>query len=83
MRVRVTFHSWFREEMGHEELEMELPEGSTLEDLLGRLREEHPRWTRLEGSALTAVNLEYRKLDHRLSEGDEAALFPPVQGGRG
>ncbi len=81
MRVRVTFHSWFRQAMGRERLEMDVGEGSDLGDLLARLGGEHPQWARMEPSALAAVNLEYRPRDHRLSEGDEVALFPPVQGG--
>ena len=56
-------------------LEVELPEGSTLADLVAHMS--LPR----EELKLTFVNGRARELDYRLVPGDEVGLFPPVGGG--
>jgi molybdopterin converting factor small subunit len=81
MKVRVLFHSYFRELTGHGELERELPAGSTLADLVSSLQREFPRLKAMERSTLLAVGVEYQKGEYALREGDEVSLFPPVQGG--
>jgi molybdopterin synthase sulfur carrier subunit len=56
-------------------LEVELPEGSTLADLvtyLGLPEEE---------VKVTFVNGRARKPDYRLAPGDEVGIFPPIGGG--
>ena len=37
--------------------------------------------TELPPNVLMAVNMEYAKLEDRVSDGDEVAFFPPVTGG--
>jgi molybdopterin synthase sulfur carrier subunit len=56
-------------------LEVELPEGSTLADLVGYLA--------LPGEKVRVafVNGRAKKLDYRLVPGDEVGIFPPVGGG--
>ena len=56
-------------------LEVELPESSTLADLVAHMG--LPR----EELKLMFVNGRARELDHRLDPGDEVGLFPPVGGG--
>ena len=55
--------------------EVELPEGSTLADLVDYLA--LPR----EQIKVTFVNGRARRLDHPLKPGDEVGIFPPVGGG--
>jgi molybdopterin synthase sulfur carrier subunit len=81
MKVKVLFHSYFRELAGRNELLIEIPEGSTLGDLIGRVYEVAPKIRPLERSMLKAVGVEYQDVNYRLREGDEVSLFPPVQGG--
>jgi molybdopterin synthase sulfur carrier subunit len=43
-------------------------------------------WNQVSGEAmpeniLVAVNMEYTDINHKLSNGDEVAFFPPVTGG--
>lgn len=57
-------------------IEVELPEGSTLADLVTRL--ELPR----EIIKITFVNGKTQELDHRLESGDEVGIFPPIAGGK-
>jgi sulfur carrier protein ThiS len=56
-------------------LEIELPEHSTLADLVNYLN--LPQ----EQVRVTFVNGRTRPLDHGLVSGDEVGLFPPVGGG--
>jgi molybdopterin converting factor subunit 1 len=59
---------------------VELPDHSTVADLLALLRDgvsELPVWS----SLAVAVNREYATLDSPLHDGDEVALLPPVSGG--
>lgn len=59
----------------HEAISVELPEGSTVRDLYFRLGiPENEIKT-------TFVNASIRPPDHRLSDGDEVGIFPPVGGG--
>ena len=81
MKVRVLFHSYFRELTGRAELEVEVAEGTTLSELVNRLQEEFPKLKAMDRSTLKAVGVEYQSDEYVLSDGDEVSLFPPVQGG--
>jgi molybdopterin converting factor small subunit len=75
MTVKVKLFATLRS-FGPEEQVMEIPENSTIQDLIERLKlpEKIP--------LLKVVNGEHRNLTHPLKEGDEVALFPPIAGGR-
>jgi molybdopterin converting factor small subunit len=81
MKVRVYFHSYFRELTGTPEVAEELPNGATLGELVQRLQVKFPNLKPMERSTLMAVGVEYQQADYLLCEGDEVSLFPPVQGG--
>ena len=81
MRLRLRFFAAAREAMGRSEMRMELPEPATVDDLLARLRAEHPRFAALPPGMMVSVNLEYRPSEHRLGDGDEVGFIPPVSGG--
>jgi len=81
MRVTVCFYSWFKELTGCARLEQTLPDGSTVEVLLGRLIARFPKLAELQRSMLIAVGVDYQGRDYVLNQGDEVSLFPPVQGG--
>ena len=70
-----TFAS-YREKLGFENLEMEMPPNSTLANLLT-----DSRLDRLPHNALFAINQRFSGLDTRLNDGDEVAIMPPVSGG--
>ncbi len=79
MKVRSLFFALYRDMMGAEQLVFELPEGSTVADLVAAVRQAADR--RLPHSVVTAVNREYATLETRLRDGDEVAFIPPVAGG--
>lgn len=80
MRVRTLLFATYRDLAGTDELELELPAGSTARDLVERLRG-YRGLERLPREPALAVNHVYAALSTALSEGDEVALLPPVAGG--
>ena len=78
-RVSVLFFARFRELAGTPRLEIEVPAGTSVEELLRRLREEEG--VDLPPDAAVAVNRSYASPSTGLSEGDEVAIVPPVAGG--
>lgn len=81
MKVRVRCFAAAREIIGTGELVVELPEGSTLTELVDQIRYRFPRLEGLAGSLLLSINREYATSDKRLAADDEVALIPPVSGG--
>ena len=81
MRIRVRCFAAVREIVGAGELVLDLPEGSTLTQLVDHVRGQFPRLEGLASSLLFSVNREYAPFDKKLAPGDEVALIPPVSGG--
>lgn len=81
MKVRVKCFASAREIVGAGELVVELPDGSTLNQLFEQIRRQFPKLEDLSGSLLFSVNREYAPFDRRLAAEDEVALIPPVSGG--
>jgi len=77
--VRVRLFAVYREQAGTNRLEVPLPVGARVSDLVAALSERVPAVTSARG--LVAVNQEYVDSEHELRDGDEAALIPPVSGG--
>jgi molybdopterin converting factor subunit 1 len=80
MKVRLLFFAHYRDLAGHDEIELELPPGSTARAAVERLRTD-PRLSALPTQPAIAVNRTYASLNDGLSDGDEIALIPPVAGG--
>ena len=81
MKVRTLFFASYREIMGGAELDVELPDGSTVADLITRLRARDEAASVLPVEPAVALNRSYCASDAVLSDGDEVALIPPVAGG--
>lgn len=81
MRVRTLFFAAYRDAVGTGSLDLELPEGSTVADLVGRLRARGAPFDRLPIAPAVAVNRTLVRADAGLSAGDEIAFLPPVAGG--
>jgi len=82
MRVRVRLFASYREALGREWLEEDLPTGARVRDLLQRLASRHGLAT-APGRALVARRMEYVAAEAPLADGDEIALLPPLSGGCG
>ena len=79
MRVRVLPFGVLKESLGSEPFGLDLPDGSTVADLLTRLGVHSPIVESL-GIAVS-VNAEYAERNRTLSDNDEVGLLPPVSGG--
>jgi len=81
MRVRLLFFATLKDIAGSRELQLEVPEGSTVGDLWSQLERTYPGMQSYRSIVLTALNEEYVDRSARIEDGDELALFPPVSGG--
>ncbi len=82
MLVSVRLFAGLRERAGTDRLEVELPDGARVSDVLAAMAstpvgELGPR------ECVVAVNREYAAADEPVHQGDEVALVPPVSGGEG
>ena len=83
MRVRVHLFARYREAAGQEQVDLDLPEGGTVETAWSAVVSRHPQLEQYRPFTLFAVGHDYVEADHRLKAGDELLLFPPVSGGSG
>jgi molybdopterin synthase catalytic subunit len=83
VRVGVRLFARYREAAGRERLEVDLPEGGTVEAAWSAVVDRHPQLRPYRPFTLFAVGNEYVESDHRLRPSDELCLFPPVSGGSG
>jgi MoaE-MoaD fusion protein len=80
MKVSVRLFAGLRERAGAQHVELELPDGAVVEDLLAAMGQTavgalHP------GECVVAINREYAGAREPVRAGDEVALVPPVSGG--
>ncbi len=80
MNVRVRLFASLREIFKSPYLEVELPDGATVADLVEVIREEAPHLGR-GGRFHVTINKDFVDMDATLHDGDEVAIFPPVGGG--
>jgi MoaE-MoaD fusion protein len=83
VRVRVRLFARYREALGRERLEVDLPEGGTVESAWSAVADLHPELAPYRPFTLFAVGQDYVSPEHRLCPDDELCLFPPVSGGAG
>jgi molybdopterin converting factor subunit 1 len=81
MRLHLKFFASFREAVGAREVDLDLPDGMLVRDLLLEMRHRYPGLDATLDQGLVAVNHEYVAHDVRLADGDEVGLIPPVSGG--
>ena len=81
MRVTVRLFARLRDIAGTGELTLELPAGATAGVLWEALARDHAELSSYRDAVSTAVNAEYSKMSHPLTDGDEVAFLPPVSGG--
>jgi molybdopterin synthase catalytic subunit len=89
IRIRLLAFGVLKDRLGRGAVEIELPEGATVADLLHRVERgpSRPESSRPEWSAIdlrgiaVSVNAEYSAPNQPLRDGDEVGLLPPVSGG--
>jgi molybdopterin synthase catalytic subunit len=80
VRISVRLFAGLRERAGADSIEVELPEGARVGDLLAAMAAT-PVGPLEPGQCVVAINREYARVDERVGAGDEVALVPPVSGG--
>jgi molybdopterin synthase catalytic subunit len=83
MKVEVRLFARYREAAGRDRVEIDLPEGGTVETAWEAVSRRFPALGQYRPFTLFALREDYVSADHRLGEGDELCLFPPVSGGSG
>jgi MoaE-MoaD fusion protein len=83
MTVRVRLFARYREAAGRDRLDLDLPDGGTVESAWNAVVARHPDLAPYRPYTLFAVGHDYVGADHRLRPGDELCFFPPVSGGSG
>lgn len=81
MRIRLLAFASAGDALGAGELELEMPEGSRVDDLRSRLAADFPRLAPLWPRLAVAVDGKLASGEQALAEGVEVALLPPVSGG--
>jgi len=81
MRIAVLYFAVFREKLGRDGEELELPAGSTVAAAIDALAARHAPIAKLRGRFRVAVNQDFSDDERVLVDGDELALIPPVAGG--
>ena len=80
MKINVILLAAYREKVGLSNLSLDMEPNSAVRDLAAEMKGRFPGLPDPERIVI-AVNDEYRDHDFTLSDGDEAALIPPVSGG--
>lgn len=83
MKVEVRLFARYREAVGRDRIEIDVPEGGTVETAWEAVSRRFPALGQYRPFTLFALREDYVSADHRLGEGDELCLFPPVSGGSG
>lgn len=81
MHVTVLFFGHFSDIVANSELEIDLPVGARLSDLVTVLAEKNSRLIGLDKQCRFAVDEEYTGLDTLLTDGCVVAALPPMSGG--
>jgi molybdopterin synthase sulfur carrier subunit len=79
--VRVKLFAMAKDLVGTGEVELSLQDGSHASSVLDHFFKANPGLSSWKNHLRVAVNAEYVGLDHRLHDGDEVAIIPPVSGG--
>jgi len=80
MIVTVLLFASYAESLGASSIDVELPSGATVADVIGSVRG-LPGAARLPREPLVAVNERYAARHDVVHAGDEVAIIPPVAGG--
>jgi molybdopterin converting factor subunit 1 len=81
IQVKVRLFATLRQSAGWKEKLLDVPEATTVGELLKLLEQSYPTLHLTGRSLYAAVNQEYAQFTQPVQPGDEVALFPPVSGG--
>ena len=80
-RIKLLFFATLRDRAGTKSMELDIPDGMTVQGLKEKLAEEYPNLKDSMRSVLITIDREYAFDEAVIPPGAEMALFPPVSGG--
>ena len=81
MKIQVQLYAQLRDLAEVSKIDLELRQGATVAELIGKIYELKPVLRAHDKSVLVGAGVDFVGRDHVLNEGDEIAIMPPVQGG--
>ena len=81
MNLTVRFFATLKDRVGASTVNIDVPNSTSVENLLSALVKEYPALKGSLTSVVVAVNQQFTDTDQNLSTEDEIVLFPPVSGG--
>ena len=81
MNIQVLLFAQAKQLVGRDSLEVEIPEQSTVDDLLNHVVLAAPELQPMQTSLLVAVNNQFANRQQVIHGSDTVACFPPVSGG--
>jgi molybdopterin converting factor subunit 1 len=81
VKVRLRFFAVLKEVVGQDEIEKDVPDGTTARGLLDTMVTEFPKLGRYADVTQVAVNHELVDSEYKVEPEDEIAFLPPVSGG--
>ena len=79
--IKVRLFAALKEIIGKNQLDLQIPEGSTVKDVIALIEETYPAVKKIIKISKYAVNMEYTETEKKMTEGDEITIIMPVSGG--
>lgn len=80
-RIKLLFFATLRDRAGTKSMELDIPEGMTVQGLKDKIAEEYPNLRDSMRSVLITIEREYAFDEAVIPPNAEMAMFPPVSGG--
>jgi molybdopterin converting factor small subunit len=81
MKIRAQFYSHLRDVAGVPALDVDLPEQSTVADLLEQIYSKVPALRPHDKSILVGTGVDFVDRRYKVKPEEEISIMPPVQGG--
>ncbi len=81
INIKVRLFAAFKEIIGKSQLDLQIPEGSSVKDVIAVIEETYPAVKKIVQISKYAVNMEYIDAGKKLIDGDEITIIMPVSGG--
>jgi molybdopterin converting factor subunit 1 len=81
IHIKILLFATLRDKAGTRQVELDIEDGTTIEQLKAILVERYPGLNGIMAHCLASIDHEYRFDEVRIPTGAEVAFFPPVSGG--